>query len=114
MVEVKQDNFDKIKQIVAHNTLLTYLNFNETFKINANASVFQLGAVISKKGKPIAFYSRKITYSSQRYTVMEGELLSIVETLTEFRSVLLGHKLRIYTDHKNITYIFFNNNRVLR
>ena len=35
---------------MAHNTLLTYPDFNETFKIHTNASAFQLGAVISQKG----------------------------------------------------------------
>ena len=29
---VEQDDFDKIKQIVARNNLLTYLDFNETLK----------------------------------------------------------------------------------
>ena len=46
---------------MAHDNLLTYPDFNETFKIHTNASTFQLGAVISQNGKPIAFYSRKIT-----------------------------------------------------
>ena len=63
--EVKQDGFEEIKRILACNTLLTYPYFNETFKIYTDASMFQLGAVISQKGKPIAFYSRKLTYSQQ-------------------------------------------------
>ena len=67
--DVKKDTFDKIKRIVACNTLLTYPDFNETFKIHTNASAFQLGAVISHKGKPIAFYSRRLTYTQQWYTV---------------------------------------------
>ena len=36
--QVKQDAFDKIKRIVARDTLLTYLGFNETFKIHTDAS----------------------------------------------------------------------------
>ena len=66
---------------MTRDTLLTYPDFNETFRIHTNASAFQLGAVIIQKGKNIAFYSRKMTGTQQRYTVMEGELLSIVETL---------------------------------
>ena len=45
---------------------------------------------------------------------MERELLSIVETLKEFRTVLLGHKLRIYTDNKNFFYKVFDTDVVLR
>ena len=43
--QVKQDDFDKIKLIVAYYTLLTYPDFNETFKIHTDASALQLGAV---------------------------------------------------------------------
>ena len=56
----EQDAFVKIKLIVAHDTLLTYPDFNETFEIHTDASAFQLGAVIIHKGKTIAFYSEKL------------------------------------------------------
>ena len=45
--EVEQDVFEKIKRIMACNTLLTHPDFNETFRIHADASAFQLRAVIS-------------------------------------------------------------------
>ena len=114
MTEVEQDAFDEIKRIVARNTLLTYPDLNETFKIHNDARTFQLGAVIIQKGKPIGFYGRKLTDSQEQYTVMERELIRIVETLKDFRTILFGQKLRIYTDHKNLTCKTFNTNIVLR
>ena len=102
---MKQDAFDRIKRIVDRDTLITYPGFNETFKIHTNASAFQLGSVISHKGKPIYFYSRKLTDSQQWYKLTEGELLSIVENLKELRTISLAHKLRIYTDHKTLPVI---------
>ena len=110
--QVKQDAFEEIKRIMACDTLLTYQYFNETFKIHADDSAFQLGAVISQKDKPIAFYSRKLNDNQHGYTVIEIERLSIVETLNNFRTILLGQKLRIYTDHKNLTCKTFNTCRV--
>ena len=112
--QVEQDAFDKIKRIMARNNLLTYPGFNETFKIHTNASAFQLGAVVSQKGKPIAFYSRELTDDKQWYKVTEREILSIVETVREFRTILFGYKLRVYTDHKNLTRTKINTNIVLR
>ena len=70
--------------------------------------------VIIQKVKPIAFYSIKLNASQQRYTVTDIELLRTVETLKEFRTILLGQNLIIYTDYKNITCKKFNTNRVLR
>ena len=94
--------------------LLGYPDFNAPFEIHTDASKFQLGAVISQKGKPIAFYSRKINSAQQNYTTTEKELLSIVETLKEFRNILLGHQITVYTNHKNLTYKIFNTERVMR
>ena len=72
---------------MAHATLLNYPDFNETFKNHTDASALQLGAVISQKGKPISFYSGKMTDSQQRYTVTEREIPKIVETLKEFITI---------------------------
>ena len=67
--KIKQDGFEEIKRIVARNNLLSYLYFNEGFKIHTDASYFQLGEVAIQKGRPINFYSRKITDTQKFYTV---------------------------------------------
>ena len=112
--KIEQDDLFEIKIIVAHDTLFAYMDFNEEFNIHTDARKLQLGAVISHNGKPISFYIRKLTDDQKGYTVTEKELLSIVETLTEFRTILLGQVLIIYTDHKNLTCIWFNTDRGLR
>jgi hypothetical protein len=111
---VEQKAFDTMKRIIARETLLVYPDFNQPFIIYTDASHTQLGAVISQNNKPIAFYSRKLNPAQTRYTTTERELLSIVETLKEFRNILLGHRIKIYTDHKNLTYVNFNTERVMR
>ncbi len=39
----------------------------------------------------------------QKYSVTEIELLAIVETLKEFKGMLWGQDVKVYTDHKNLT-----------
>jgi RNase H-like domain found in reverse transcriptase len=110
----EQNAFDTMKKTMARETILAYPNFNKPFEIHTDASALQLGACISQEGKPIAFYSRKLSPAQTRYTTTERELLSIVETLKEFRTILLGQQLLIHTDHENLTYKTFNSDRVMR
>jgi len=112
--EEQQKLFDTMKKILSKEVLLAYPNFSEEFVIHTDASHSQLGAVISQKGKPIAFYSRKLKPEQTRYTTTERELLRIVETLKEFRNILLGQKIVVHTDHKNLTCKNFNTERVMR
>jgi transposase InsO family protein len=109
-----QEAFDKIKTLISKETLLTFPNFNEPFHIYTDASKYQLGAVIMQNEKPIAFYSRKLNTAQKRYTTGEQELLSIVETLKEFRNILLGQQIIIHTDHRNILYKKLSSDRIIR
>ena len=109
-----QQAFDTIKKIIKQETLLRHADFNKPFEIHTDASKYQLGAVISQEGKPIAFYSRKLNSAQLNYTTTERELLAIVETLKEFRNILLGQEIIVWTDHQNLTYKTFNTERVMR
>ena len=81
--------YEESKRTITRETLLMYPNFNEVFEIHTDASKTQLGSVISQNGKTIAFYSRKLNPAQKRYTITKRELLAIVETLKEFRIILL-------------------------
>ena len=76
-----QEAFDKIKEVMARDIMFTYPDYSLPFEVYTNASSRQLGAVIVQKGRPIAFFSRKLSETQKKYSVTELKFLSIVECL---------------------------------
>ena len=110
-----QQAFDTAKAVMAKQAFLAYPDHNKPFHVFCDASDLQLGAAIIQDKKPVAFFSRKLNTAQRNYTVGEKELLSIVETLKEYRSMLYGCKeLHVYTDHKNLTFHKLSTQRVMR
>ena len=103
-----------MKKTLCRETILAYPDFSKPFDIHTDASHTQLGAVISQNKRPIAFYSRKLSDAQTRYTTTERELLAIVETLKEFRNILLEQQIIVSTDHKNLTCKSFNTECVMQ
>jgi hypothetical protein len=79
--EEQQKAFEEIKQKVSEETLLAFPNFEKEFHVYTDASNKQLGAVIIHAGKPLDFYSRKLSSAQTHSTTGAQELQSIVETL---------------------------------
>jgi hypothetical protein len=110
-----QKAFDQVKAMLAKEAFLKYPDHNKPFHIYCDASDLQLGAVIMQDDAPVAYYSRKLNSAQKNYTVGEKEILSVVETLKEYRTMLYGcPNITVYTDHKNNTFANFQTQRVLR
>ena len=103
-----------MKDMQSQDTILAYPDFSKPFHIYTEANAYQLGAVIVQNGKPLAFYSCKLTPVQRNYTTMEREILSIYETLRKYCNILLGQELHIYTDHKNLLYKNKDSSRINR
>ena len=104
---------------VSREILLFYPSFNKPFRIHVDANKIQLGSVIVQKGKPILFYNRKLNPTQLNPTQLnhvttEHESLFIVEILKDFRNILLGQQIKVYSDHKNLIYKIFETERVMR
>ena len=77
--------------------MLAFPDFAQPFEIYTDASNLQLGAVVAQNRKSIAFFPHKLNPAQRRYTTTERELLAIVETLKDFRCILIIKLLLIPT-----------------
>jgi hypothetical protein len=100
-----QHAFEK-KKVIGTEVLICYPDFNKPnpFHLYTDASDHQLGAVIMQDEKPIAFYLRNLNRAQKRYTTTERELLLAIETYMEYKNILLGYPIIVFTDHKNNTF----------
>jgi hypothetical protein len=86
--EVHQKAFDHIKATITREVVLVYPDYSKVFEIYIDASSKQLGAVITHKNRPTAFFSWKLSTMQHKYSVIKIELLAIVKTLQEFKGML--------------------------
>ncbi len=100
--DMHQTTFNNKKTAIAKDVVLAYPDYSQGFEIYTDSSKFQLGAVITQNNRLLAFFSCKLNTAQQKYSMTEQELLAIVETLKEFKGMLWGRTITVYTDHKNL------------
>jgi hypothetical protein len=100
--EVHQRAFNHLKATIAKDVVLAYPYYSKVFEIYTDASSKQLGAVITQDNRPIAFFSRKLSNTQCKYSINKIKLLAIVKTLNEFKGVLWGQNMKVFTDHANL------------
>eukprot|EP00804_Cyclotella_cryptica_P028172 CCRYP_011022-RA/>CCRYP_011022-RA protein AED:0.39 eAED:0.39 QI:0/0/0/1/0/0/2/0/241 len=102
---IHQQAFNTVKATIAHNVSLAYPDYLQGFEIYTDSSKFQLGAVITQNNRPLVFFSRKLSQAQQMYSLTKQVLLAIVDTLKEFKGMLCGQQITVYTDHKDLRFL---------
>jgi hypothetical protein len=100
--KVHQRAFDHVKATIAKDVVLAYLDYSKVFKIYTDASSKQLGVVITQDNRPIVFLSWKLSNTQRKYSITKIKLRAIVKKLKEFKGILWGKNIKVFTDHKNL------------
>ena len=80
--------FNKLKDLVTQAPVLAHFEVNKPIVLSVDASMSAVGAVILQSGKPVAYASKSLSLSQQRYAQIEKELYTIVFGCTRFRQYI--------------------------
>ena len=102
----QKDAFNEIKYALTHAPCLALPDFTQKYQMVADASGFGIGAILMQAGRPISYYSRKLSDSETRYSTSDKELLAAFCALVQFRPYVQGRPFDLITDHKPNTGTF--------
>jgi len=87
-------------------------DLNKEFKVEADASNYATGGVLSMKcsdelWRLVAFISKSLSDTERNYKIYNKEILAVVRCLEVWRHFLEGTtiKFEIWIDHKNLEYL---------
>ena len=97
--------FAEVKSKLSSTLVLCLYDHTKPTKVSADASSFGMGAVLMQKQsdghwQPVAYCSRSLTSTEQKYTQIEKEALAVIWACERFTNHLLGMNFEIETDHK--------------
>lgn len=104
--ESQKKSFQQLRSLVASTPVLKYFDVNKPVTLSVDASSKGLGAVIIQDQQPIAYASRALTSTQQRYAQIEKELLAVVYGCNKFHQYIYGQTTKVETDHKPLEPIF--------
>ena len=102
--------FQAVKDAATNVPVLRYYDLNKEVTIQCDASQTGLGAALMQEGQPVAYASRALTDTEQRYAQIEKECLAIVWSCEKFHQYLFGRDLvTVESDHQPLESIFKKN-----
>lgn len=101
--------FSELKSRLVSAPILACPDFHKPFVIQADASDYGLGVVLTQgeesEEKVIAYASRSLSRAERNYSTTERECLAVVFGVEKFRSYIEGTTFSVITDHHSLLWL---------
>jgi hypothetical protein len=74
-------SFNLLKWKITEQPILVLPDFQKTFQVKCDASVFAIGAVLSQDDRPISYFSKKLNEAKVKYSTYDKEFYAIIQAL---------------------------------
>lgn len=103
--EQAQQAFEYLKSAMTKLPVLATPNFSLPFEVETEASGTGLGAVLMQEGRPIAYFSQKLSEKHQQSSVYERELMALVLAIKKWHHYLSDKPFIVKTDQKALKFL---------
>lgn len=100
-----EKSFEVLKRMVTEAQILSSPDFDKIFEVDCDASNVGFGAVLHQEGKPIAFFSEKLSDSRKKYSTYDKEFYAIVRCLHHWSHYLFPKEFILFSDHEALKYL---------
>jgi hypothetical protein len=102
----RETSFQELKKRLTMASVLTMPSMEKSFSIYCDTSDQGLGCVLMQGGHVVAYASRQLRKHEEKYPTHDMELAVVVHALKIWTHYIIGKRCEVYSDHKNLKYIF--------
>jgi hypothetical protein len=84
----QEHSFNTLIDKLTHAPLLQLPDFGKTFELECDESGIGIGGVLLQEGKPIAYFSKKLSVPSLNYSTYDKELYALFHVLETWQHYL--------------------------
>lgn len=96
--------FHEIKRRLTSAPILVLPDFSQPFELHCDVLKIGIGAVLSQSGRPVAYFSEKLSGAKLCFSTYDIEFYAIVQA-KHWRHYLFQQEFVLYTDHDSLKHL---------